>query len=168
MPIEKEKNIGQYTAFSKNALKGNDPRKNRAIQAFMKSGAAKFMNDPTEQRHLLREMQKEAKGGNLSEEGLRNAFGRIMAEKSGDMRLISEQEAKGISREFFGKRKGYNIISKNNASVNAAPDRLATLKQKMAESKNNSPVVSPRGGSSPMVSKPGSSSGMSFFSRPKF
>jgi len=163
MPIEKEKNIGKYVAFSKNALQGNDPRKNKAIQAFTKSNAAKYINDPTEQKHLLAEMQKEAKGGNLTEEGLRNVLGRIIDEKSGDMRMISEQEAKGISRQWFGKRKGYNIMRKVD---NVNQDRLSALKEKMAESRKNSPVMNPRGGS-PSTSKIGGSAPKSFTPRPK-
>jgi len=159
MPIEKEKNIGKYVAFSKDALRGNNVSNNKAIGILTKNKKiASLINDPTEKSHLLKKMQKEAKGGSLTEEGLRNVFGEIIGEKSGDIRMVSEQEAKGISREFFGNRRGYNIVKKSKEI--ASQDRVLALKQKMNDAKKNSLVVSPRGGSSPMA-KTGSSSGRS-------
>lgn len=165
MPIQKEKNVGKYVAFSKHALREKNINNSEAISILTQDKKiAEYINDSTEKNKLLGEMRAEAKGGNLTEEGLRNVLGRIIDEKSGDMRMISEKEAKGISKQWFGKRKGYNIMRKVE---NVNQDRLLVLKQKMADSKNNNPVVTPRGGSSP-VTKLGSSSGKSATLRLKF
>lgn len=158
MPIEKEKNIGKYVAFSQKALRGNKPNDSKAIKILMgDEKVASLMKDSTEQAHLLKKMQEEAKGGSLTEEGLRNVFGEIIEEKSSDIRKLSVQEAKGVSKQWFGKRKGYNIMRKAD---NVNRDRLSALKEKMAESRKNSPVMNPRGESSTMT-KSGSSSGKS-------
>ena len=165
MPFQPQKNLPGGAVFSAKDMQYSQAKDSKAMKQMTGNKKISGVLDKVEERkEFYKVLQEQAggKGKSVKRDAVRKTLGIF---RSGGGKSIDAGEAQKLGEEFSNVLNGKRYLTPKMEKEGPARDRLA-FRQKMAESKKNSPVMNPRGGSSP-IAKSGSSSGKDFVSRPR-